>query len=134
VAPGLTVEVDRYGPSSLTEVSAGRLRDDPLVIQQVRADSYDGLITLADRASAAAARIEAPVGNAARRRGHPGPPRLGLRRDLRIPGPTTLRLYPDAPHLLLHWQRQEMAWQDVLRWLRAPADAQRNTPAGACAP
>jgi fermentation-respiration switch protein FrsA (DUF1100 family) len=51
-----------------------------------------------------------------------------------IPGPTTLRLYPDATHLLLHWQRQEMAWQDVLRWLRAPPDAQRNTPAGACAP
>jgi alpha-beta hydrolase superfamily lysophospholipase len=134
LTPGLTVEVDRYGPSSLTSVSAGRLRDDPLVIQQIRADSYHGVITLADRASEAATGIEAPVLML-----HGGEDTLVRRVSVCaatrvISGPTTLRLYPDAPHLLLHWQRQEMVWQDALRWLRAHADAQRSTPANACAP
>jgi alpha-beta hydrolase superfamily lysophospholipase len=125
-APDFTVAVDRDGPSPLTPASAERLRDDPLVIHRIRADSYHGLIQLADRASAAAADIEVPVlmlygdeDSLVRK--------VSIHAAIRaIPGPKTLRIYPGAPHLLLHWQRHDPVWQDLLQWLGARAPDPRE--------
>jgi alpha-beta hydrolase superfamily lysophospholipase len=116
-APGYTVDVDRNGPSPLTPDSALRLRDDPLVIHRIRADSYQGLIQLADRASAAAVMIEVPV--LMLYGGEDGLVRkVSIDAAIRaIPGPKTLLVYQGAPHLLLHWQQHDAVWQDLLQWL-----------------
>ena len=125
LTPGLTVQVERFGPSPLTAVSAARLRDDPQVIQEVRADSYYGLIRLADRASAAGAAVEVPVLML-----HGSEDSLVRLVSIcaavdAMAGPTTLRLYRGAPHLLLHWSRYPIVWRDLPPWLHAPFKAKR---------
>ncbi|MEO1089653.1 MAG: alpha/beta fold hydrolase [Pseudomonadota bacterium] len=51
VVPWYTREVD-HGEATLTEVARDRLADDPRVLREVRADTYWGLLRLANAASA----------------------------------------------------------------------------------
>lgn len=118
LAPGATASVERDADNPLLrQDSARRLADDPKVIRQVRMDSYQGLIRLADRASDQAPTIRVPTMLLFGGRDE-AIPRVSINHlrahlDERV----SWHFYPDAPHLLLQghqWQRQAC---DILSWL-----------------
>ncbi len=130
VAPAAAVTVARDDNPRLTEAAQHRLSDDPRVLRRVRVDTYWGLIRLADAASAAAPTIETPTlllyGGADGT--IPESTICALRRDLA--GPLTGLLYPEGPHLLLQWRKQETVFADIREWLAggAPTEARPGPP------
>lgn len=117
LAPGFSWTVSRERDGSLIPSASKRLRDDPLVIHDIRADSYHGVVRLADQASIAAADLETPVLML-----HGGRddliPRVSICAAFEaIPGEKAIALYADAPHLLLHWREQAQVFEDIRRWL-----------------
>lgn len=115
--PWLTVEVEQGGRPWLLPSEQERLAEDPLIIRELSAGTYDGLTELADLA------IE--------RSRAPTPPTLVLQGglDTTLPaqavdvlmarlGPSgTLRTYPERHHLLLHEQGLDEVVRDILGWL-----------------
>jgi alpha-beta hydrolase superfamily lysophospholipase len=119
--PWLAVALRRGARPWLDPGEAARLADDPLILRHISVGSYDGLIELADQASAD------PVADL--------PPTLLLYGELdatiprvaiddlaaRLEDATTIR-YPERHHLLLHEADAAEVFEDCLAWLglRAP--------------
>lgn len=118
--PWASVAVHDEANPRLNSNSNQRLQYDPMVQRRVRADTYYGVIQLADAASAAAADIQVPVLLL-----HGGADELVHRRSIcaaqqAMAPASTLKLYADAPHLLLHWQQHQRVWADIDLWLQQP--------------
>ena len=115
--PAFSLTVRREREARLSDAARARFALDPLVVREVRADAYDGLLELSDRASAAAYRVQAPtlllyggadgfvqqVSICAAFRALRGP-RLGL-------------LHPEAPHLTLQWREADRLLADMAAWI-----------------
>lgn len=120
VAPGATHEVERNPDNpDLYPPTAQRLARDPLVVRQVRMDTWRGLIALADRASNRAPEIKVPVllMFGGRDESIPEVSIKHLRRHLGEQ--LSWRLYEQGPHLLLqarHWQSYA---RDIAAWIDA---------------
>lgn len=117
LTPALTISPSRDPDRNLVPASAERLRDDALVIRDIRADYYYGVVQLADHASRAASDVRVPVLML-----HGGEDDLVKRVSIcaafeLIPAPKSLLLYPEAPHLLLHWRGRKRLLDDVGNWL-----------------
>lgn len=118
VTPGYTFTLNRDPQDPrYTPHSAARLAEDPLVLREVRMDTYRDLIRFTDRASDQAAGIRHPVlllygGN------DDLIPAVSIARLREQLAPQlTYRFYPEAPHLLLqgaHWGHYAA---DILLWL-----------------
>lgn len=126
--PWLAIELRRGGRPWLDPEESSRLADDPLILRHLSVGTYDGLIELANRATADADREL--------------PPTLLLYGELDATVPRvaiddlalglgdrgTLRLYPERHHLLLHEADSEEVFADCLSWLQqevpAPATQQ----------
>jgi alpha-beta hydrolase superfamily lysophospholipase len=117
--PWLAVALRRGARPWLEPGEAARLADDPLILRHISVGSYDGLIELADQASAD------PVADL--------PPTLLLYGELdatiprvaiddlapRLEGATTIR-YPQRHHLLLHEADAAGVFEDCLAWIGPP--------------
>jgi len=114
--PWLAVALRRGASPWLDPGEAARLADDPLILRHISVGSYDGLIELADQASAEPeeampptlllyGELDATI------------PRVAID-DLakRLEGATTIR-YPERHHLLLHEKDAEVVFADCLKWL-----------------
>ncbi len=115
--PWLAIELRRGGRPWLAPEESARLADDPLILRELSVGTYDGLIELANLASA---EPEAPL-----------PPTLLLYGELdrtisrqaidelaeRLDERGALRLYPERHHLLLHEVNTEQVFADCLTWL-----------------
>jgi len=124
--PWLAVELRRGGKPWFDPGEAERLADDPLILRDLRVGTYDGLVELASLAS------EPPEAEL--------PPTLllygGLDRTiprraiddlvLTLGDKVTLRVYPEAHHLLLHEKTATDVCADCLAWL---AQLLRGAPA-----
>jgi acylglycerol lipase len=120
--PWLAVELRRGGRPWLDPAESRRLADDPLILRHLSVGTYDGLIELANRATADG--------------GSELPPTLLLYGELdgtiprvaiddlavRLGDRCTLRAYPERHHLLLHEADAAGVFADCLRWLQ-PAGA-----------
>ncbi|MEM7021444.1 MAG: alpha/beta fold hydrolase [Pseudomonadota bacterium] len=114
--PWLVVALRRGASPWLDPGEAARLADDPLILRHISVGSYDGLIALADQASA-----DPEVAL---------PPTLLLYGELdatipgvaiddlisRLEGATTIR-YPHRHHLLLHELDAQPVFADCLAWI-----------------
>jgi acylglycerol lipase len=125
--PWLAMELRRGGQPWFDPDEAARLADDPLILRDLRVGTYDGLVELATLAS------EPPEADL--------PPTLllygGL--DRTIPrraiddlvltlgdkDQVTLRVYPEAHHLLLHENHAADVCADCFAWL---AELYRRAP------
>jgi acylglycerol lipase len=115
--PWLAIELRRGARPWLPPEEASRLADDPLILRELSVGTYDGLIELANLASA---EPEVPL-----------PPTLLLYGELdrtitrqaidelaeRLGDRGVLRLYPERHHLLLHETGPEEVFADCLTWL-----------------
>jgi acylglycerol lipase len=114
--PWLAVALRRGARPWLEPGEAARLADDPLILREISVSAYDGLIELANQASADPA---APM-----------PPTLLLYGELDTTIPRvaiddlalrhdhlTLKLYPEHHHLLLHEKGAQAVLEDCLAWL-----------------
>lgn len=131
--PWLSVEVEQGGRPWLLPGEAKRFAEDPLIIRELSAGTYEGLIELANRAI--------DVSRAKTR------PALVLHGGLdtalprqvvdvlmsRLGASATLETYPERHHLLLHERGIEEVVDDILRWLR-PVLAAAAPPPSAAAP
>ena len=117
VAPGYSRRLIRGTHAAFTPAARQRLAHDPRIVRVIRADAYNGLLSLADAASAGARRLRLPTLLLYGRADGIIPLRLLERaaRDLR-PVVTALR-YPDAPHLLLQTHGYGGALADVCAWI-----------------
>lgn len=127
--PAASVPVHRSANPRITAATNNRLQHDPLVQRRVRADTYYGVTRLADAASAAASRITSPTLLL-----YGEEDSLIHRRSIcaaqsSISAPTTLKVYDDAPHLVMHWQQQSEVLADIELWLQNPAETNHQTAA-----
>lgn len=131
LAPAYSVglEPDR---EDYTAAARARFRHDPRVLRRVRADTYWGLLSLGDAASAAAYEVRLPVLLLVGGADDYVPPiaLCNLARALR--SHVTLRVYPDGLHRFLHQQATAPAARvDIARWadgLALPAAGTLDCP------
>ena len=123
--PWLAVELRRGGRPWLDPEESQRLADDPLILRHLSVGTYDGLIELANRATADGeselpptlllfGELDATI------------PRVAIA-DLatRLGDRCTLRAYPERHHLLLHEADAEEVFADCLSWLQPPGATAR---------
>lgn len=132
-APAASVTVSRTWHRDLSPAARARLGNDPLVVREVRADTYDGLIDLTDSATAAAERITTPTlllfGRATG---------IVKKRSLcyafaDLNGNVTGIQYPGAPHLLLHARDWRRIARDIEGWIAHKTPASLTDGAAAVA-
>jgi alpha-beta hydrolase superfamily lysophospholipase len=109
----------RMGQASreMSEAARRRFDEDPLVMRDIRADTYSKVVGLADAASVAADRVSVPTLVLYGARDWLIPRRCidALMRRL---GPFgKLRVYRDMPHLVLQAKRRAEVEQDILAYL-----------------
>ena len=117
--PWLAIALRRGARPWLDPGEAARLADDPLILREISVGAYDGLIELANQASADPAVAM--------------PPTLLLYGELDVTIPrvaiddlalrldsVTTRLYPERHHLLLHEKGADAVLEDCLAWLAQP--------------
>lgn len=118
VAPGYLLTVNRPPDDpTLMPAAAERLHTDPLVMRQVRVDTYWGLIKLADSASDEAPEIDRPTLLLYGGEDHSVPAVSIQRLRDHLKNEVVYHFYPDEPHLLLqgrHWQK---VTDDIIQWL-----------------
>jgi acylglycerol lipase len=121
--PWLAVELRRGGRPWLDPEESKRLADDPLILRHLSVGTYDGLIELANRATADGA-AELPPTLLLYGELDATIPRVAIE-DLAIDlgHRHTFRTYPERHHLLLHEADAEEVFADCLSWLRTDADA-----------
>lgn len=131
VAPGASADIEP-NLENLTPVDKARIGNDPRMIREIRADTYWGLIRLADRASFVDAQAM--------------PPTLllygqedGLVRQSsicalldRLAPDVTARFFAGGIHRLLHQEGLDQPIEDMIRWLdnrleNAPKKPLRST-------
>ena len=126
-APGVTVTNDQTDPP-LTDTANRRLGKDPRVVNQVRIDTYLGLLRFADAASENAAKLRVPTlliyggadGFVIR------PSICAFVRD--APGPVTTRVVRGGVHRILHQAGKRVVLADILRWLDGPGEPLPDDP------
>jgi acylglycerol lipase len=121
--PWLAVELRRGGRPWLDPEESARLADDPLILRALSVGTFDGLIELANRATADDAgslpptlllygALDATI------------PRMAIDDlALGLGECCTLRIYPERHHLLLHERDAEEMFADCLSWLQLATTA-----------
>jgi alpha-beta hydrolase superfamily lysophospholipase len=114
--PWVAVALRRGARPWLDSGEAARLADDPLILRQISVGAYEGLIELADQASADPAVAMQPTlllyGEL-----DLTIPRVAIDDlALRLPNVTT-KFYPELHHLLLHEKGGDAVLEDCLAWL-----------------
>lgn len=120
-APAASVTVSRTWHRDLSPAAQARLGDDPLVVREVRADTYDGLIDLTDSATAAAERIATRTLLLFGRGTGIVKKRSLCYAFADLDGDVTGIQYPGAPHLLLHARDWQRIARDIERWVGGEA-------------
>lgn len=115
--PWVRLELPRGNKPWQHPDEAKRLATDPLVVRDIRADTYWGLIELANLASDHADAITVPVlliyGECDRTISRVAIDNLARR----LGGPVTTVRYPTRHHLPLHEHNVEEVFGDILHWL-----------------
>ena len=116
--PGTKTRVRQRQDPALSAAALARLRDDPMVLRDVRVDTYAGLMALADAASVAASRIGVPtllLFGANDRSVTPASicdAQARIRRSL-----LSTVFYNYGPHLILQMSDNERAFADIEAWM-----------------
>ncbi len=131
LAPGAGPTVDHARSSGLSPTARQRLRDDDGVVRRVRADTYWGLLRLANAASTVDAADLPPTlllfGSA-----DGTVPDRSLCAVAAALGPAdAVRVYPDAGHRILHDRNAADAWPVIDAWLDGGAEAIPDDGSGA---
>jgi acylglycerol lipase len=117
--PWLAIALRRGARPWLDPGEAARLADDPLILREISVGAYDGLIELANQASADPAVAMQPTlllyGELDVTIPRVAIDDLALRLDN-----VTTRLYPEHHHLLLHEKGADVVLEDCLAWLARP--------------
>jgi len=118
ITPAYTVQNPRGEKGSLTQTAQQRLSQSPLVVTQVRLDTYDGLIDLTDAASAAAGSVNLPILIFYGEKDDTVAP-VAIDNARKAIERVTFKSYPQAPHLVLQSTVQDDAIKTALTWLAA---------------
>lgn len=122
--PWLTVDYPRGNKPWQEPSEAARLATDPLIVREIRVDTYWGVIELVNQATDRAREVTVPTLLLHGRRDRTVP-RIAIRRlAKRLGGPLMTILYPDRYHLLLHERAAEVVYEDILAWLDGAIEAQ----------
>lgn len=123
--PWLAIELRRGGQPWLDPEESARLADDPLILRELSVGTYEGLIELAERASAEPpADVDLPPTLVLYGELDGTVPRAAIDELMARLGPRgTLRAYPDRHHLLLHEADSDAVFADCLAWLTRPGGA-----------
>jgi acylglycerol lipase len=115
--PWLAVELRRGARPWLAPEESARLADDPLILRELSVGTYDGLIELANLASAQP-EVELPPTLLLYGELDATIPKAAIE-DLaeRLGEQATLRLYPERHHLLLHELNSDELLAEWLDWL-----------------
>ena len=117
-APGNKTRVRQRPDPTLSAVASARLRDDPLVLRDVRVDTYAGLMALADVASISASRIDVPslllfgANDGSVTLASVCDAQTRIRQSL-----LSTVFYADGSHLLLQTLDNERAFTDIKAWM-----------------
>jgi alpha-beta hydrolase superfamily lysophospholipase len=117
--PWLAVALRRGSQPWLDPGEAARLADDPLILRQISLGAYDGLIELADQASADPT-AEMPPALLLYGELDATIPRVAIDDLARRLDDVTCRRYPEQHHLLLHETGAHAVLADCLAWLDLP--------------
>jgi acylglycerol lipase len=116
--PWLAVELRRGARPWLAPAEAARLAEDPLVLRALSVGTYDGLIELAELASAEP-QVDLPPTFLMHGALDRTVPRSAIHALAEVLGDAvTLRLYPERHHLLLHEVDVERVLADCLSWIK----------------
>jgi acylglycerol lipase len=111
------IVVERNDVGELSASAAIRLLGDPMVMQSIRAELLAGVIAMGHAAVSAATQVHIPTLTIVA--GKDDLLRSACVRQLHenLRGPKILAAAKNAPHLLLHWQRGEIALRYLRRWI-----------------
>lgn len=109
--------VERTSAKDLTAAAAIRLLGDPLVMQSIRPELLDGVISMGYSAVGAASKVSVPTLTLI-----PGKDDLLRGECVRqlydsLQGPKVWARIEDAPHLLLHWRHGDVVLGYIRRWI-----------------
>jgi alpha-beta hydrolase superfamily lysophospholipase len=113
------IVLERLAGSDLTASAAIRLMGDPLVLRRIRPQMLSGMADLAASAVTEASCVTSPVLTLVGARDEVV--RLACVRRLfeNLAGEKCWQVIPDAPHLLLHWQRSNEILREAVLWMTA---------------
>ena len=116
--PGNKTRVRQRQDPALSAAALARLRDDPMVLRDVRVDTYAGLMALADAASVAASRIGVPtlLLFGAHDRSVTLASICDAQARIRQSTLSTV-FYNYGPHLILQMSDNERAFADIKAWM-----------------
>jgi acylglycerol lipase len=127
--PWLAIELRRGGRPWLDPEESSRLADDPLILRHLSVGTFDGLIELANRATADIDR-DMPATLLLYGELDGTIPRAAIDDlALGLGDRCTLCLYPERHHLLLHEAGADEVFADCLRWLRQELAGARDPAA-----
>ena len=115
--PGNKTRVRQRHDPKLSAAALERMREDPLVLRDVRVDTYAGLLTLADTASAAAVHIETPALLLFGANDRSVTLTAICHARSRLAGRLTAVYYNQGPHLVMQMAANERAFGDVEAWM-----------------
>jgi alpha-beta hydrolase superfamily lysophospholipase len=115
--PEWEIVIERLSGKDLTPAAAIRLLFDPMILRGVRPDMLFGLIKLARSSVEMANRVTTPVLTM-----------MGSRDDIlrqaciwalhqHVAGRKEWALFEGGPHLLLHWQKNDLVLSRVVQWM-----------------
>ena len=115
--PWLTVDYPRGNKPWQEPSEAERLATDPLIVREIRVDTYWGVIELVNQASDQAGLVKVPTLLLYGKRDRTVP-RIAIKRlARRLGGPLMTVTYPNRHHLLLHEREAEEVLTDIQAWL-----------------
>ena len=119
VLPNSGMTVERVNARELTPSAAIRLLADPMVLRRIRLSTLFGLLELARRAVDEAEHVHVPVLTMA------GSSDVVLRVAwiarlyARLAGAKEWECFNDGPHLLLHWNENDLPLERGIAWINA---------------
>lgn len=131
--PSYTVDVPRPYDDRLADYHARRWTEDEKIIDQVRIDTYYGLIRLSDAAShAASAKLPPTLVIFGTEDSQIHPKSLcALMSRLKDKG--TLRVFEGKPHLMFQIKQQKDVLSLIDQWIDAPGEGMKSDSASFCA-
>jgi alpha-beta hydrolase superfamily lysophospholipase len=116
-APESEIVIERLSGKDLTPAAAIRLLFDPMILRGVRPDLLFGLVKLGKSSVERAKEVTVPVLTM-----------MGSRDDVlrqaciwtlhqRLAGKKEWALFDGGPHLLLHWQKNDLVLERAVRWI-----------------
>lgn len=124
LAPGFTVRpprwVVRHYLSSDNEAEIDRAADDPLIIWNMRPDSFYGFFGMMEDASRDVSRIRVPVTYFYGDKDRMMPKKVTLPVVARLPPGARTAFYPLGWHLLLLDKQSPTVWADTVAFIRDP--------------